>query len=237
MAQLIQLKKDPKTKKTKLEMNERNMLSVGYKNVVGTRRGSWRNVTVSSDDEDADLQKQLQKVIEEELEKQCRDVLSVIETSLLLPADDIKAMQQSESEGKVDKDQAESTIFYLKMCGDYYRYLAEIMLDDPEGQKCKKVKAAAEKNYKDAIDVAKVHLLPTHPTRLGLVLNASVCYYEILKKPKEARDLAKAGFDQAIQKLDSLSDSTYKDSTLIMQLLRDNLTIWTTDSDDANRED
>merc|ERR1719210_3006342 len=61
MAQLIQLKKDPKTKKTKLEMNERNMLSVGYKNVVGTRRGSWRNVTVSSDDEDADLQKQLQE--------------------------------------------------------------------------------------------------------------------------------------------------------------------------------
>jgi len=39
--------------------------------------------------------------------------------------------------------------------------------------------------------------------------------------------LAKQAFDEAIQKLDSLSDSTYKDSTLIMQLLRDNLTIWT----------
>ena len=43
----------------------------------------------------------------------------------------------------------------------------------------------------------------------------------------QACDLAKSAFDQAIAKLDQLDEASYKDSTLIMQLLRDNLTLWT----------
>ena len=38
-----------------------------------------------------------------------------------------------------------------------------------------------------------------------------------------------AAFDDAIAELDTLSEESYKDSTLIMQLLRDNLTLWTSD--------
>merc|ERR1712099_155345 len=93
----------------------------------------------------------------------------------------------------------------------------------------------AEKFYKKAMDVAEVNLPETHPTRLGLALNFSVCYYEILKKKEEACKLAKEAFDAAIEKLDTLNDASYKDSTLIMQLLRDNLTLWTseTPADDA----
>ena len=41
--------------------------------------------------------------------------------------------------------------------------------------------------------------------------------------------LAKQAFDEAIAELDSLNEESYKDSTLIMQLLRDNLTLWTSD--------
>ena len=47
----------------------------------------------------------------------------------------------------------------------------------------------------------------------------------------------KQAFDEAIAELDTLNEESYKDSTLIMQLLRDNLTLWTsdaaTDNDDA----
>jgi hypothetical protein len=57
-----------------------------------------------------------------------------------------------------------------------------------------------------------------------------VCYYEILKDKEKACDLAKTAFDQAISKLDQLSEESYKDSTLIMQLLRDNLTLWTSEN-------
>ena len=88
--------------------------------------------------------------------------------------------------------------------------------------------------YKDASETAKgvvvgeessPGLPPTHPIRLGLALNYSVFFYEIMNKPDEACKLAKAAFDDAIAELDSLQDDTYKDSTLIMQLLRDNLTV------------
>lgn len=37
-------------------------------------------------------------------------------------------------------------------------------------------------------------------------------------------------FDDAIAELDTLNEDSYKDSTLIMQLLRDNLTLWTSDA-------
>lgn len=70
-------------------------------------------------------------------------------------------------------------------------------------------------------------MTPTHPIRLGLALNFSVFYYEILNSPDRACHLAKQAFDDAIAELDSLSEESYRDSTLIMQLLRDNLTLWT----------
>lgn len=79
----------------------------------------------------------------------------------------------------------------------------------------------------NATNVAHTELTPTHPIRLGLALNFSVFYYEILNSPDRACHLAKQAFDDAIAELDSLSEESYRDSTLIMQLLRDNLTLWT----------
>lgn len=119
-------------------------------------------------------------------------------------------------------------MFYLKMAGDYYRYLAEFRTSDDDVE----YKNKSEEYYKAAMDVAEANLPETHPTRLGLALNFSVCYYEILKKPDKACDLAKKSFDAAIEQLDTLNDESYKDSTLIMQLLRDNLTLWTSNEDD-----
>ena len=86
-----------------------------------------------------------------------------------------------------------------------------------------------------ATDVAQTELTPTHPIRLGLALNFSVFYYEILNSPDRACHLAKQAFDDAIAELDSLSEESYRDSTLIMQLLRDNLTLWT--SSDGNEQE
>lgn len=83
--------------------------------------------------------------------------------------------------------------------------------------------------------MAQTELTPTHPIRLGLALNFSVFYYEILNSPDRACHLAKQAFDDAIAELDSLSEESYRDSTLIMQLLRDNLTLWTS-SDTAEAE-
>jgi 14-3-3 protein beta/theta/zeta len=83
----------------------------------------------------------------------------------------------------------------------------------------------SQKAYSEAFDIAKAQMQPTHPIRLGLALNFSVFYYEILNSPERACHLAKQAFDDAIAELDSLNEDSYKDSTLIMQLLRDNLTV------------
>jgi len=235
MGKLVKLKKQ---NGEALEVEERNMLSVAYKNVVGQRRASWR--TLKADEEAGDspdsekVQRELyKKLVEAELKRKCKDVLRLLEDNLLDKAMDPKEVpddlnrDQTEltDEQKREVEKIETQVFYLKMCGDYYRYLAEFNTDEEE------FKNNASAKYQEALEFAKKALKPTHPTRLGLALNASVCYYEIMGQSENACTLAKDAFDQAIQQLDSLSDSTYKDSTLIMQLLRDNLTIWTSEKD------
>jgi len=117
-------------------------------------------------------------------------------------------------------------VFYLKMKGDYYRYLAEVASgDDRNG-----VVQSSQTAYSEALEIAKAQMQPTHPIRLGLALNYSVFFYEVLNSPDRACQLAKQAFDDAIAELDTLNEDSYKDSTLIMQLLRDNLTLWTSDT-------
>jgi len=205
-----------------LTVDERNLLSVAYKNVVGTRRASWRIISSIEQKEEAKgtdkhvgIIREYRQKIELELEKVCEDVLSVLDESLIPKA-----------------ETGESKVFYHKMKGDYHRYLAEFAVGD-------KRKTSADKSleaYKAATDVAASNLAPTHPIRLGLALNFSVFYYEILNSPDQACQLAKQAFDDAIAELDTLSEESYKDSTLIMQLLRDNLTLWTSSEAEPSAE-
>eukprot|EP00483_Globobulimina_turgida_P002485 UN02489 len=208
---LVELKSD---KGEDLDVDERNLLSVAYKNVVGSKRASWRTLSGGFDDADEQLLTKYKSLVEDELEEICQEVLALLTKHLC-----------KNVEGNGD----ETEVFYLKMCGDYYRYLSEFRTDD-------QFKELAEEFYKKAMDVAEANLNETHPTRLGLALNFSVCYYEILKEPEKACDLAKKSFDAAIEKLDTLNDASYKDSTLIMQLLRDNLTLWTSSHDDDDNK-
>ena len=115
-------------------------------------------------------------------------------------------------------------ILYFRKA-DYYRYQAEITV----GEEKKEPMAKSQESYEKATEVAKSKLQPTHPTVLGLALNFSVFYYEIVNDRKKACDVAKEAFDTAIPELNNVPEDQYKDSTLIMQLLRDNLTLWTSE--------
>ncbi|XP_015874421.1 LOW QUALITY PROTEIN: 14-3-3-like protein D [Ziziphus jujuba] len=206
-----------------LTIEERNLLSVGYKNVIGSRRASWRILSSIEQKEEAKGNEQNVKRIKEyrnkvesELSSICSDIMSVIDEHLI----------PSCSAG-------ESTVFFYKMKGDYYRYLAEFK----SGEERKEAADQSMKAYETASSTAEAELPPTHPIRLGLALNFSVFYYEILNSPERACHLAKQAFDEAISELDTLSEESYKDSTLIMQLLRDNLTLWTSDIPEDGAED
>jgi hypothetical protein len=86
---------------------------------------------------------------------------------------------------------------------------------------------AALKAYQEANEIAVASLPTTNPVRLGLALNFSVFYYEVLNQPDRACSLAQEAFDAAIGDMGSQQDEALKDSTLILQLLRDNLALWT----------
>uniref|UniRef100_A0A0N4ZL79 14_3_3 domain-containing protein n=1 Tax=Parastrongyloides trichosuri TaxID=131310 RepID=A0A0N4ZL79_PARTI len=198
-----------------LTNEERNLLSVAYKNVVGARRSSWRVISsIEQKTEDAEKKQQLAKEyrekIEGELREICEDVLSLLDKYLIPKAGN-----------------PESKVFYLKMKGDYYRYLAEVATGDARKEASNNSAGA----YSEALEVAEASLAPTHPVRLGLALNYSVYFYEVASSPDRACHLAKQAFDYAIAELDTLNEDSYKDSTLIMQLLRDNLTLWTSEPD------
>ncbi|RWS31628.1 14-3-3 protein zeta-like protein, partial [Leptotrombidium deliense] len=247
-----------------LSNEERNLLSVAYKNVVGARRSSWRVISsIEQKTEGSERKQQMAREYREKVEKElreiCYDVLGLLDKYLIPKASN-----------------AESKVFYLKMKGDYYRYLAEVATGDQrtsvvdESQKayqeafdiskskmqpthpirlglalnfsvfyyeilnspdkaCQLAKQS-QGSYQEAFDLSKSKMQPTHPIRLGLALNFSVFYYEILNAPDRACHLAKQAFDDAIAELDTLNEDSYKDSTLIMQLLRDNLTLWTSDT-------
>eukprot|EP00391_Amoebophrya_sp_Ameob2_P005066 CAMPEP_0178987216 /NCGR_PEP_ID=MMETSP0795-20121207/3143_1 /TAXON_ID=88552 /ORGANISM="Amoebophrya sp., Strain Ameob2" /LENGTH=138 /DNA_ID=CAMNT_0020678377 /DNA_START=247 /DNA_END=663 /DNA_ORIENTATION=+ len=89
------------------------------------------------------------------------------------------------------------------------------------------------RRYAEAMSLAQAELVTTSPIRLGLALNFSVFYYEVLNRSDEACKLARQAFEDAIAELDSVAEDVYKDATLIMQLLRDNLTLWTSDESGA----
>lgn len=210
-----------------LSTENRNLFSVAYKNVVGSRRSSWRALTENLGDEGdgkgtpalKGLKIKYLAKVANEIQVSCLEIQGILK-KLAAATEKIDDAVKASGTVKPVKDQSDDHIFYLKMCGDYYRYLREAFKDNEDYKtKCKENYAAAMKKAEDQLE-------PTNPTRLGLALNYSVCHYEILGNEEEACKLAKTAFDEAIEKLDSLNDSSYKDSTLIMQLLRDNLTIW-----------
>lgn len=205
----------PGGKADELTVEERNLLSVAYKNAVGARRASWRIIS-SVEQKEANRNHMTNKAlaadyrqkVENELNKICQEILTLLSDKLLPRTTD-----------------SESRVFYFKMKGDYYRYISEF--SNEEGKKASAEQA--EESYKRATETAEAELPSTHPIRLGLALNYSVFYYEILNQPQKACEMAKLAFDDAITEFDSVSEDSYKDSTLIMQLLRDNLTLWTSD--------
>jgi 14-3-3 protein epsilon len=200
-----------------LSVEERNLLSVAYKNAVGSRRAAWRIITSvegkeksKGNESNAKWAKEYCGTVEKELQTICDQILGLLDNNLIPKASG-----------------GESKVFYQKMKADYYRYIAEFSEGGAKAEAAEKARLA----YADASAVAEKDLAVTHPIRLGLALNYSVFQYEVLGAPDEACKMARTAFEDAIAELDNVAEDSYKDSTLIMQLLRDNLTLWTSDQE------
>ncbi|XP_070569266.1 protein mono-ADP-ribosyltransferase PARP4-like [Ptychodera flava] len=79
----------------------------------------------------------------------------------------------------------------------------------------------AERGYQEAYDVAVKDLPTTHPLRLKAACSLAKFCLDVQGDKDKAESIAKQAFDDSISELDTLSEDSYKDSTLYMQELRD----------------
>ncbi|KAL1760107.1 14-3-3 domain-containing protein [Schizophyllum commune] len=210
----------------RLALEERNLLSVAYKNITNNLRASWRivdtleKVQAARSKNAASRQLQLirhqRETIEKELTNVCKDIVELLDKQLLPYA-----------------QTGEEQVFYSKTKGDYYRYLAEF------AQKHEREKFGdySLNAYKIAYQRAVTTLDPVHPTRLGLALNFSVFYHDVRKSPERACFVAKSAFDDAISVLEGTDPSqsaAFRDSLMILQLLKDDLLLWADEMKEAD---
>lgn len=200
-----------------LTSEERNLLSAAYKNSIGARKIAWRVSSSLIAKNDDPIAKIFRNEIEMEIKKICLDAVSVLEEHLIKNA--------------ITK---ESKIFYYNLKAFVYRYMCEFSSNSER-------KEAVDKclhTFKEAQALA-AQLSPANPIRLNLSLNFSIFYYEIFNSIDKACRMSKIDFDEALGELHNLdqNDESYKDATLVMQLIRDNLTLWTSDIHGEHNDD
>jgi 14-3-3 protein len=197
-----------------LTPNEQRLVSVAFKNAVSLRRSSWRQVYDSEQQEtrfhNSDrvaIAKDLRTEIEKELTGYCELLVSLLDKYLIPSVPDMP-----------------SKAFYLKLKADYLRYLCEISSGK---EKVQLAKQAAD-IYEESAKIAKEVFPASDNIRLGIALNMSVFYYEVLNEFQTACVIARTAFEAAASELDIVDESKYKEISNLMQLIRENLTMWTT---------
>jgi len=197
--------------------DERNLLSVAFKNLISGKRAACR--TIVAIEQNPKYQKFSEALaaykgtIEGQLTKDCETVIAMINTKVLA------------------KDcQPEAKAFFVKMVGDYYRYIAENAKDS----KLEEVKNNALKAYDEANEIT---LPPCNPIKLGLALNFSVFHYEVMKNHAAACKLADEALQNALDKIDELEEDDFRDAKSIIELLKENLTLWKEEEEGDNAID
>ena len=126
----------------------------------------------------------------------------------------------------------ETKAFFYKMIGDYYRYVAESAAPD----KIDAVRDGALKGYSNATTHSK-DLNACNPIRLGLALNYSVFQYEVMNDHKKACELGESALTEALEKIDDVDEETFRDAKSIIELLKENLSLWKEEEGDNAVED
>jgi 14-3-3 protein epsilon len=196
-----------------LTPEERDLISVAYKNAITGRRTGLRYLgpllerdeTKLSPFRVSELQK-LQAKLRRELEEHCLDLIDVVDNKLL-PATVDPAAQ----------------LYYLKLKADYWRYISEARDTEEKEQPALRAKEAYEK----ALQISQENIPVYKAAHLGLILNYSVYLYEIVGAKEQAITLAQKTYDEASLGVQNNSPSEVPEATNVLQLLRDNIALWT----------
>ena len=197
-----------------LTQDERNLLSVAFKNLVSQQRTAIRTISAIEQNQKytkfAGNMGDYKKKIEEQLYRNCDDIIQIIRGGVLAKASD-----------------DESRAFFLKMIGDYCRYIAE----SAKGDRLEKTKTDALGAYSEACTVSEKSLNACNSIRLGLALNFSVFHYEVMQDVRKACELGDKALQDALDRLDDCDEETFRDAQSIIELLRENLSLWKEEDD------
>jgi len=195
-----------------LSPEERDMLSAAFKHALSGRRQAVRTCTYVAQHEStegraehASLALGYKSKVEAELQGICNTVLRLLEGSLVPGAQD-----------------GEAKIFYLKMQGDYNRYLAEFAENEAKQNAINAANAA----YTQGITEAASLLPAANTVRLGLALNFSVFQHETLQSTSEAVSTATTALQTANADLAAVPQAQLDDVNMTMKLIQDNLSLW-----------
>jgi 14-3-3 protein epsilon len=193
-----------------LDAGQRDLLSLAYKSVITNRRNGLRYINALLDREEAKASEFrleqitiLRSTILSELETYALELIHLIDEKLL-PA----------------TVKPEVQVYYQKMKGDYWRYIAE----GKDGTEKEEAANQAKEAYEKALKIAQEHIPLATPIHLGVILNYSVYLCEITGEKQEAIEFAQKTFDEAsiiVSKNEGASDVTN-----LLQLLRDNILLW-----------
>ena len=199
-----------KKKKDDLTKEEKNIFYNSNKFIINSKRCAIRATYIIEEKEKKKSYQFLpiinnfKNILETEIIEISKNVINIINNYLLK---------------KIITD--ESKVFYLKMKGDYYRYLCELYTSNDNQHYIDE----CEKCYKEANDMVQNFPWSNH-IRLSLTLNFSVFYYEIKKNANQAIKMAKEAIKGAKKQLDKIKDDEDKDASMTLQTLKENILIW-----------
>ena len=202
-------------KGAEVSSDERNLISVAFKNLISSKRAACR--TICAIEQNPKYQKfdvalkDYKTSIESQLMNDCQRIITIINNRVL----------STDCSG-------EAKAFFVKMVGDYYRYIAE----NAKADKLEEVKNNALKAYDEA---NAIEMAPCNPIKLGLALNFSVFHYEVMRNHGKACELADKALQEALEKIDDLEEDDFRDAKSIIELLKENLTLWREEEEDSNQ--
>lgn len=204
------------SKKEGLTSDERNLLSIAYKNTISLRRTALRTLLAY---EMKEKKKPESAYLSYIIEYKAKLENELIDLSL-------KIVKNIDEHLLPKAGDDEARVFYHKMKADYFRYIAE----NVEGDRKQTYSQSSLKSYEDATAAAN-NLEVVNPIRLGLALNFSVFHYEVLSNHEAACNIAKETLDAAMNQLKDVDvdDEEYRDAQSIVNLLQENLSMWTTE--------
>ena len=188
-----------------MSSEERDLISNAHKQQALKTRETWRIVNALIEDPTKKYKskeqslKNYRKKLENRLYESCYAVVNDIKTFILSK-----------------KCDPEPRCFFLKMCADFLRYIAEVV----DESRVHPVMSEAKSMYEEATKIA----LPTISiVKLQLQLNYSVFTYEILKNREDAIVIAEQTLMDSVDKLDDLNEKDFRDVKMMMDLIKRNL--------------